>query len=196
MKKIILASISPRRKELLEKAGFVFDIVPSEYEEEMDLRLTPSGLAKYLSMKKAMKVAARYNDAVVIAADTFIVHEDRILGKPHTPEVAREMLRSLSGKEHSVVTGFTVAHLEKCKLVSHTSETRVKMKPLSEEIIESYIATGEPLDKAGAYAIQGGGGELVEAISGDLSTVIGLPVDDVLKTLQEEFCFFEKGNES
>lgn len=185
--KIILASGSPRRKELLEKAGFSFEVIPSRYEEEMEFRLPPQGLAKYISMRKARNVAESNPNALVIGADTFIVFDGHILGKPHTPERAFEMLRMLSGKKHSVITGFTLAHLESLKIISRAVETLVHFKTLSEEEIEGYVATKEPLDKAGAYAIQCLGAALVERIEGDFSNVVGLPVDEVAKLLKEEF---------
>jgi len=185
MKKIILASTSPRRKALLEKAGVVFDIEPSNYEEEMHLPMPPAELAKYLSRKKAESVASAHLDALVISADTFIAHEGKVLGKPHTPERAKETLRDLSGKAHSVITGFTV--IEKDKVISQSVETKVFFRELSDEEIEKYIATGEPLERAGAYAIQELGGALIEKIEGDYDNVVGLPVEEVIKVLREEF---------
>jgi len=183
-KKIILASASPRRKELLTKAGLVFDVVLSDYEEDMNLLLSPRELAKHLSKGKAESVAEKHADAIVISADTFIVYEEQVIGKPHTPEKAKEILQMLSGKAHSVITGFTVMEKEG-NSISRAEETLVFMKNLTDEIINAYIATGEPLDKAGAYAAQGLGGALVERIEGDIENVVGLPTKEVLAVLKE-----------
>lgn len=183
-KKIILASASPRRKELLTKAGVVFDVVSSDYEEDMNVSLPPRELAKYLSKGKAESVAAKHADAIVISADTFIVYGEQVIGKPHTPEKAKEILQMLSGKSHSVITGFTV--MEKAgNCISRAEETLVFMKILTDEIIDEYIATGEPLNKAGAYAAQGLGSALVERIEGDIENVVGLPTKEVLEVLKE-----------
>jgi septum formation protein len=186
-KKIILASGSPRRKELLEKAGLVFDIVISDYEENMSLPLSPSELAKYLSRGKAEAVAQRVENAVIISADTFISHKGKIIGKPHVPEKAKEMLRNFSGKTHSVITGFTIHDTADKKTISRAVETKVFFRELTDEEIDGYVATGEPLDKAGAYAIQGGASGFIEKIEGDYDNVVGLPVGEVLKILFGEF---------
>lgn len=186
-KKIILASGSSRRKELLQKAGFVFEIAVSDFEEDMSLPISPEELAMHLSRGKAEAVAKNFSDALILAADTFIAHEGKIIGKPHTPERAAEMLRALSGKSHSVITGFTVHDTAAKKTVSRSVETKVFFRELTEECIRKYIATGEPLDKAGAYAIQGGASVFVERIEGDYSNVVGLPVDDVTRVMREDF---------
>lgn len=137
-RRIILASTSPRRKELLKKTGLSFAVVVSDYDEDMTLALPPAELAKYLSRGKAEAVAKHHPDAIIIAADTFVVYDGTILGKPHTPERAKEMLWTL----------------------------------------------GEPLDKAGAYGIQGAGKALVDHVEGDHDNVIGLPVTAVLEALK------------
>ncbi len=184
MKKIILASGSERRKALLKKAGVDFDVVVSEYEEDMNLRLPPRELAMFLSKGKAEAVAEKYADAIIVSADTFVVCDDYLLGKPHTPERAKETLRMLSGRSHSVITGFTV--MEKGGLsISHVQETKVWIKELTDTMIDDYIATGEPLDKGGSYAAQGLGAALVERIEGDIENVVGLPTKQVLETLKE-----------
>ena len=184
-KKIILASTSLQRKNLLAKTGLVFETTASNYEEDMTLPLEPKELAMHLSKGKAQAVAEAYRGALIIAADTFIVHEDKILGKPHTPQRAKEMLKTLSGDTHSIITGFTVLDTESDKSISRAVEAKVYFKKLSEEEMDNYIATGEPLDKAGAYAIQGLGSEFVEKIEGDYSNVVGLPVKEVMKTLRD-----------
>jgi septum formation protein len=183
MKKFILASGSPRRKAILEDAGYVFDIVPSDYEEDLSIELHPRELARHLSEGKAWDVARRNYDAVVLAADTFISYKGHILGKPHTAEEARRMLATLSGNAHTVITGFAVMEAERS--ISRSVETTVNFRLLSDREIEDYIDTGEPLDKAGAYAIQGIGERLVESIEGDYLNVVGLPLKEVQKVLDE-----------
>jgi septum formation protein len=181
---IVLASGSPRRKEILRGAGISFTIEESDYEEDLALDLPARELARHLSEGKAMAVAEKHDNAVVIAADTFIVLGEEILGKPRDEEEARRMLRSLSGRAHSVITGFTVVDSRTGKTESRSVETRVWVKDLSEVDIGAYVKTGEPLDKAGAYAIQGKGGELIEKIDGDYLNVVGLPLDELMEALK------------
>jgi septum formation protein len=176
MKKIILASASPRRREILKKAGFKFRVDVSDYEEDLSLKLAPHDLARFLSSEKAREVAVKHKDAVVIAADTFILFKKNILGKPHTKTEAKRMLSMLSNKTHSVITGFTVIDTATGKKISRSVETKVTFKKLAPKEIDSYIASGEPLDKAGAYAIQGLGALLVKKVDGDYLNVIGLPL--------------------
>jgi septum formation protein len=185
MKKIILASTSPRRRELLEKTGIVFEIVPSSYEEDVSLNMSPAELVIFLSKGKAEDVSNKNPGAVIIGADTIIAFDNKVLGKPHTKENAKETLSMLGGKKHSVVTGFTIIEKSANKSVSKAVETKVYFKNLTDKEIEDYINTGEPLDKAGAYAIQGIGKKLIEKIEGDYSNVMGLPVLNVLETLKE-----------
>ena len=184
MRKIILASESPRRKELLKRTGLSFEVAPSDLEEDLSLNLDPHELAKHISAEKAASVAGKYPDAVIIAADTFIVLGDTVLGKPHTGEEAKRMLGALSGREHSVITGFTI--LDTSSNAKHTEsvETRVWFRELSDGQIEAYVRTGEPLDKAGAYAIQGQGAALVEKIEGDYENVVGLPLSALRESLR------------
>ncbi len=185
--RIILASTSPRRHDILSKTDLVFEILPADFEEDMTLNLNPFELAQYLSHGKAHSVAKRYSDAIVIGADTFIVHEGALLGKPHTADKAYEMLARLSGTHHSVLTGVTVIHSGMNKVISDVEETKVYFRDLSEAEIKNYIATGEPLDKAGSYAIQQGGAAFVEKIEGDLLNVVGLPLDRLSEILTVEF---------
>ena len=176
MKNIILASASPRRKEILEITGLDFTVCKSDYEEDLDLPLRPRELARFLSRKKAEAVAHKYKDALVIAADTFIVFKDNLLGKPHTDKEALKMLKMLNGKAHSVVTGFTILDTANSKKLSRTAETKVYFKKLGKDEITAYVKSGEPLDKAGAYAVQGLGAVFVEKIEGDFFNVMGLPL--------------------
>lgn len=186
MKRIILASESPRKKEILSKLGLQFEVMSSDYEEDMNAVSDPKELAKFLSMNKAKSVAEKITDeALIIAADTFLVHEGKLLGKPHTKDDARMMLRSLSGKTHNVITGIALIDTKTKKRSSDISQTKVTMKTLSDEEIEGYINTGEPLDKAGAYAIQGIGAVLIEKIEGDFYTVMGLPLSLLGQKLKE-----------
>ncbi len=184
MKKIILASGSPGRKGLLEQIGLEFEVDPSNYEEDMTLEMEPCELAKHLSLGKAKDVAQRHEDTIVIAADTFCVLGKEILGKPHTVENAKIMLQKLSGKAHSVITGFTIIDTATGKQVSKSVETKVFITNISEEDINDYVSLGEPLDKAGAYAMQHRGGIFVEKIEGDYFNVVGLPLLPVVLELK------------
>lgn len=184
MQKIILASTSPRRKELLEKLNITFEVVWSDYEEDMDIKLEPLKLAEYLSEWKAKSVAKNYKEHIIIAADTFIELGGEILGKPHTPNEAEKMLTKISGTSLSVITGFTVIDSTTNKTISQAVETKVSIKKLSQNEIQNYIATGEPLDKAWAFAIQWLWSIIVERIEGDYFNVVGLPLNELSKTLK------------
>ena len=174
--RIVLASQSPRRRELLAQMGITkFDIIPAQGEEVATPGLPPQRLVEELSRQKCAEVAAQVGkDDLVIAADTVVAIDGQVLGKPRSREHAMEMLRSLAGREHHVYTGFTVC----LNGVSHTGheDTAVRFRALSEDEIAAYVDTGEPMDKAGAYGIQGRGCVLVEGIQGDYFNVVGLPV--------------------
>ncbi len=185
MKTIILASASPRRKELLEQIGLKFEIEPSNYDEDLNPALDPHELAKSLSLKKAELVARNHRDALIIAADTFVVLEGKILGKPKTETGAGKMLAALSGKQHSVITGFTIIDTGSHKALSRSVATEVYIKKLTSNEIDAYVKSKEPLDKAGAYAIQGLGSVIVEKIEGDYSNVVGLPLSALAESLKE-----------
>ncbi|MBU3934863.1 septum formation inhibitor Maf [Patescibacteria group bacterium] len=176
MKQIILASQSPRRKQLLEQIGLEFEIDPSNYEEDMTLKMEPKKLAEFLSLGKAKDVAERHKDTIIISADTIVAVDNEVFGKPKTPERAKYMLEKLSGRAHSVITGFTIIDTETNKQISKSIETKVYFKDLSEQEIDLYIATSEPLDKGGAYAIQGLAALFVEKIEGDYFNIVGLPI--------------------
>lgn len=184
-RKIILASASPRRKEILEITGLSFSVDAGDYEEDMDLELGPHQLARFLSAQKAKTIAVKYRNALVIAADTFIVFKGGLMGKPHTKSEAGRMLSLLSGKVHSVITGFTVIDTYTKRKLSQSVETRVYFKKMTAQEIEAYISTGEPLDKAGAYAIQGIGAVLVKKIEGDFFNVMGLPLNSLTEALKK-----------
>ena len=182
---IILASASPRRKEILEKTGLKFRVVESRCEEKMDTGLKPHDLAKFLSREKAREVARRHAKALVIAADTIVVLRGRIFGKPCDKEQAKEMLRVFSGKTHSVITGFTIIDTASKKELSGSISSKVFFKRLSANEIEAYIRSGEPLDKAGAYGIQGLGAVLIKRIEGDFFNVMGLPLNALAESLKK-----------
>jgi len=184
-KKIILASASPRRKALLEQIGLEFKVDTSVREDTEFAGREPHQRARESSRKKAESVAARYPDAIIISADTFGVIDGVIIGKPHSESDAREILALLSGKSHAVITGFTVLDTLTGKAVSRSVETTVFMKRLTTSVIEAYVQTGEPLDKAGSYAIQGLGAVLVEEIEGDYFNVMGLPLSALAEVLKE-----------
>jgi septum formation protein len=175
-KDIILASSSPRRRELLGNIGLVFTVDMSEICESQPAGLKPAELARTLSLHKAQAAASRHANSIIIAADTIGVLGGKILGKPSDASHARRMLTEMSGRCHRVVTGFTVIDSDTGRTVSQTVETKVYFRKLSRVEIAGYVETGEPLDKAGAYAIQGTGALLVERIEGDYNNVIGLPL--------------------
>ena len=185
MKKLVLASNSKTRKRLLTEAGFVFEVDPSDYEEDMTLKMHPKELVVHLSIGKASDVAKRHKDTVILAADTIIVYKDKILGKPHTKEKAKEMLKMLNGTQHSAFSGFTIIDTKTGKIISKGAETKVFFRNLTDKEIDDYVATREPLDKAGAYAILELGGKLVEKIEGSESNVSGMPMEEVVKYLKE-----------
>lgn len=168
----------------MERLGLRFEIVSSDIEEVVDPQLTPPEMAVAFSRRKAGAVARRHPDAVVIAADTLGVLDGCILGKPGDAEEARRMLKSMSGKAHSVFTGLTVIDGVTGASESRSVETVVRIKRLTDREIEAYVRTGEPLDKAGAYAIQGLGAVIVEGIEGDYYNVIGLPLAALADTLK------------
>ena len=174
--KLILASQSPRRRELLERMGLTeFEIRPAAGEEVASPDLTPAQLVEELSRQKAHEIAlTAAAEDVIIAADTVVAADGRVLGKPHSTQEAQQMLRLLSGRTHTVYTGITVRRGE--QVLTQHEATDVVFRPLSEAEIAAYVATGEPMDKAGAYGIQGRGCVLVEGIRGDYYNVMGLPV--------------------
>ena len=182
--KFILASASPRRRELLSALGLSFEVRPAKGEEHPEPGLSGGETAKRLSRAKCLEIAADADeDAVVIAADTVVCLDDEILGKPADEQDAGRMLRALSGRDHRVFTGVTVARGG--RVLSDYEETAVHFRPLSEREIEAYIATGEPIDKAGAYGIQGRASLFVRAIEGDYFNVVGLPLCKLGQMLKE-----------
>lgn len=178
---IILASKSPRRKELLSQIDVKFECVVSD-KEELITKTLPEEVVKELSLQKAedveVKVKEKYENALIIGADTIVSCDGEILGKPSDEEMAAKMLRNISGRTHKVYTGVTVIYYNvgERKIISFAECTEVFVDHLSEEDIQEYIATKEPMDKAGAYGIQGKFGKFVTKIDGDYNNVVGLPI--------------------
>jgi len=183
---IILASQSPRRRYLMKQAGIEFTVIPSLCEERVDPGLSPEACVAQLAEQKAMDIAARNRDAWVIGADTIVVIDGKILGKPSSKMEAASMLRQLSGRTHQVLTAFALIHLTSEKTTRRTVSTDVLFKPLSDAEIAWYIGTDEPFDKAGAYALQGIGAFMVKAVYGSYTNVIGLPICELVESLASE----------
>ncbi len=182
MKKIILASQSPRRKKILEQIGLDFKIVVSDFDETTIEFKTPQEMVEKLSFEKAKIIAGKYPNAIIIGADTTVIFREEIIGKPKSKADAIRILKLLSGNIHEIVTGFTVT--EGRKSITKHVESRVKFKKLSDEEIDAYVATGEPMDKAGGYGIQDKGGLFIEKITGDYFNVVGLPIFALSKALK------------
>jgi septum formation protein len=170
--RLVLASSSPRRAELLERIGLVFDTTPVDIDETRRPDESPGVYVERLAREKTQ--ALSLTESVVVGADTAVVHKGHVLGKPGHPEEARSMLRSLQGATHEVFTGVAVAHAG--EIASLVDVTEVRMTPMTADEIADYVDTGEPMDKAGSYALQGRGGLYVESIAGSPFTVIGLPL--------------------
>ena len=182
---LLLASLSPRRKELISRLGIPFGVLPADVNEEGVTGLSPEETVRVLSQMKAQAIAKDHPEDIVLGADTVVAIDGQILGKPHSEAHAREMLRMLGGKSHQVFSGFTICHKDRC--ISRVAVCDVTFAPLGEEEIEWYLSSGEPFDKAGAYGIQGLGGLFVTGITGDYNAVVGLPLQQVYRTLKEEF---------
>ena len=181
MSDFILASASPRRKEILGNAGFSFDIIVSDADENIGERLSPEEAVEELAKRKALSVWENNKDSVVFGCDTVVAVDGRILGKPEDDMEAFNMLRSLSGKIHTVSTGVCICSKYRTEVFSNT--TQVEFYELSDETIRSYIESGEGRDKAGSYGIQGYGCVLVKEIKGDYFSVMGLPVSESARVL-------------
>ena len=184
--RLILASNSPRRRDLLTQAGLTFSVIPSEVDEHKVTMSDPDVFVRTLAESKAIDVAQKHPSSWVIGADTIVVIENQILGKPDSADAARDMLERLSGNIHQVFTGYCVCCKHKGRLFTDVVKTDVCFKRLGEAEIEWYIQTGEPFDKAGGYGIQGIGSVLVKSISGSYTNVVGLPVCEVMGFLIEE----------
>ena len=192
---LILASASPRRKELLEQIGLSFRIIPAKGEEKITKKL-PHEVVMELSAQKAMEVAKlQTEDCLVLGADTIVAVGEEILGKPKDEQDALRMLMLLQGRKHEVYTGVTLYETGREKINSFYEKTEVYMYPMTEEELVEYIKTGEPMDKAGAYGIQGKGALLVQSIEGDYWNVVGFPASKFEKMLRQEFSIFIMGGQ-
>ena len=180
-RRLIVASASPRRRELLAQAGFVFQVEPSDADETLPEGVTPAAAVELLASRKAQSVAEKHPTDVVLGCDTIVALGGEKLGKPQTAADAKAMLRRLSGKTHTVYTGVCIT--DGTRTERFVSETDVTFYPLDAQTIDAYVATGEPMDKAGAYGIQGLGSVLVQSFSGDYFTVVGLPLAQCARVL-------------
>lgn len=181
--RIILASASPRRKELLSKMGVRFEVCPSNYQETLDENQTPVEVAKQLAQAKALEVANKFPDALVIGSDTIVWVDNKQLGKPKDNEDATAMLKLLAGKSTKVTTSIALVLLARSLKIVKTNTTIVKFKPYNSQNVAKYVQTGDPLDKAGGYGIQSGAASLIDYIDGNYDTVVGLPTDLLAREL-------------
>ncbi|MDU4860073.1 MAG: Maf family protein [Terrisporobacter othiniensis] len=184
---IILASKSPRRREILENTKVRFSVKESQVDEIIKANESPKETVMRLAYEKALDVANNNEESLVIGADTIVVINNRILGKPKNEEEAYDMIKLLSGKTHYVITGFALINLSLNKKVIDCEVSQVTFKELSEECIKDYLNTKESLDKAGAYGIQGYGGLLVNNIQGDYFNIVGLPISKISDCLKDHF---------
>lgn len=175
-KKLILASSSPRRKELLGTLGLSFTVQSSDVDETTEAGLAPQEIVEELALRKASAISSQLDDGLVLGSDTIVVLDGQVLGKPADEADAFRMLSALQGREHTVYSGVALIDAQTGRREVTHSRTQVHIRPLSDTEIKAYIATGEPMDKAGSYAIQGIGATLVESITGDYFTVVGLPL--------------------
>lgn len=180
-RRLILASASPRRRQLLEQLGLSFEVIAADVDERVLKGELPHDYVRRIAQQKAARVAEKHKGALVLAADTSVVVDGEILGKPASPEEAHQMLTRLSNREHTVMSGVALDGTER---VSLRVDTRVRFRNLSEEELRWYVASGEPLDKAGAYGIQGLAGMFVLSIDGSYSNVVGLPLAETIGMLK------------
>ncbi|HHT9160222.1 MAG TPA: Maf family protein [Candidatus Brocadiaceae bacterium] len=176
-KRLVLASNSPQRIVLLKSLGYRFEMVPHDVEECIPGSVSPTELVQNLAFLKASDVARKVDNAIIIGADTVVVHKKSILGKPRDESDAKRILSLLSDSEHDIISGVCVMEVPSRKKILRTEQTHIKMRVIKDEEIDSYILTGEPMDKAGAYAIQGKGRKFIEKIDGSYSNVVGLPLE-------------------
>jgi len=185
---LILASQSPRRRQLLERLGVSFRVQASGVDEAVPDNLTPYETAETLALRKGAAIAPQHPDALVLSADTIVVHANEVLNKPSTAEDARQMLRRLSNQTHEVLTGIALHHYGSSRVITAVESTKVHFSLLSAYEISAYVASGAPMDKAGAYGIQDDHGALfVEGIEGDYYNVVGLPLHRCYRLIQAHF---------
>jgi len=185
MRKVILASASRWRKEVFEKSRIPFVVETSDYVEDMDPHMSPKRLARMLAEGKAQSVAIRHKSAVVIGADVFAEYDGKKLGKPITPQKAKQMLTLLSGKTHLVYTGYCIIDAKNGKKKSGVVVTKVTFRKLAREEIDAYVATKEPLAVAGAYAIQKGAASFCTKVVGDYYAIVGFPLSRIVEELRD-----------
>jgi nucleoside triphosphate pyrophosphatase len=185
MKKIILASASPRRKALLELLCLPFEIHPGDINEKLDPGLTPRKQVEVLSRQKALSVAGKFHNSVIIAADTMVVFNNELIGKPKDETDAKRMLKMFSGKMHSVVTGFTILDTGAKKSITRSTETSVRFRKLTNNEISRYVQKEKPFDKAGGYAANELAAVFIKKIEGDFFGIVGLPIFLLAKELKE-----------
>ena len=185
VRKIILASTSPRRKQLLKQLGLNFEIVPSDVEEKLNPRLGPRNQVEQLALQKAEAVADQFEDAIIIGADTMVVLNNEVIGKPKDTQDAKRMLKKLRGRQHSIVTGFVLIDTLQRRTIIKSVEIKVWFRKISPQEIANYIDRDKPFDKAGAYAIQDLGSIFVEKIEGDYFGAVGLPLYTLAKELNK-----------
>ena len=183
--KIILASASPRRKALLEQIGMTFEICPANCDETLAFIAKPSHAVMLLARRKAFACRKDHPESIIIGADTVVSFQGQVFGKPKNEKDAYAMLNALSGRTHQVFTGVCIAASEKTQ--TFFVKTDVTFYPLTDQIIRDYIATKEPMDKAGAYGIQGKGALLVQSVKGDYNNIVGLPVSELARRLTMDF---------
>jgi septum formation protein len=190
--RVVLASASPRRRDLLDLIGIAHEVHPANIDETVRPREAPRRYAERLAREKASAIATRDPDLITIGADTVVVIDRKVLGKPADADDAARMLRMLSGREHTVITAVAVSRGR--KLRSAIEEVRVKFRRLRDDEIDAYIAMGEPMDKAGAYGIQGYGATIVERIEGDYFAVMGLPLVRLVGLMRDVGVRYEFGD--
>ncbi|MCX6797088.1 MAG: Maf family protein [Candidatus Doudnabacteria bacterium] len=185
MKLIILASKSPRRKQLFSLLGLPFKIVDSKYQENFKLKMKPENLAKFFAQSKAKAVATHYRNAIIIGADTIIVHQNKIYGKPYTKQKATLMLKELSNTTHWAITGLAVLDSRTGKMISKVVKTKVTFRKIHLDEIISYVRTGEPLHMAGAYGLWGKAATFAKKVEGEYCNVVGLPLCELSVILRK-----------
>lgn len=185
-RKIVLASKSYWRKTLLEQIGLMdFEVMESDYEEDMTALDDPLELVKFLALKKGEAVAEKFDDAIILSGDTFIVFEGKFMGKPKDSEDAKRMLQLFSGKEVTAVSGYAIIDTRTGQIINDFGEGRAKFRELSNEEIDDYVATGEPLSLAGSFGIMKRGVVLFESVSGDFYSIVGFPINKIYLALRE-----------
>jgi septum formation protein len=187
LRKIVLASNSPRRIELLKKLGVLFSVMPSDFDEELVQHDNPAEVARLRALGKALDVALRLQEGIVLGADTIVVLDGKVFGKPENATHAKRMLRKLSGKTHSVFSGVALVNAKTKAKESAVDESKVKFRKLTIKEIDRYVATRECFGKAGSYAIQGKASVLIEGYDGSLSNIVGLPLEKLKPLLDKMY---------